>query len=860
MRRHRDRLNRWWILFCVIIAVLISSSAYSIHSLGELRRRKSWVLHSNQVIRTLERVSAQSANLLISARQLVSKSDSILTKPIEHDSDLQSLIESLPDLVGDNPEQITNANDLVDRVRALQNSLSELAQSSIANLQELNAGMEKPDRLLGEIHRIVQRMLDDENRLLSARVGDSESVFRNCLVAQIVSTSIAVFAAFSTIFLARRRFSEQLKVAHDRQLHDQQTEFLLNSSSDGICGVDAEGTCTRMNLAGARMLGYEVAELVGKNFHSMVHSKRPDGEFYPHQECPIYKAILISKPCRVEDEVFWHRNGHAIPVSYAAAPWIQHGKASGAVVSFSDISQRRRNEIELQAAHSEAEQARKAAELANSAKSNFLASMSHELRTPLNAVIMYSEMLQDEADDLQLANFSKDLTRIHTAGRHLLSLVNGVLDIAKIEAGKMELFVEEVAIQKILQDIVSTAKPLIEKNNNRLIVNSNAEGFIRVDVTKFRQIVLNLLSNAAKFTQHGTITLEVETHNSSVDPRIRVAVSDTGVGIAPDKLADLFKPFVQAEKSTSKDYGGTGLGLTLAKQFAELMHGSIDVSSKLDVGTTFVVTLPLRVDPEIDATANANSISKLALQNVDVLIIDDDQSTAEFVARALTSDGYSTAIANSGKDGIEVANRLSPKLIVLDVLMPHMDGWTVLNELKANPKTSAIPVVLLTVANQSELGFTLGAQEYLTKPVTREQLISIAHRFGIEHSGRKALVIDDDSGTRELLERLLKKEGWQVTQAADGAIATRIIESGFAPDMVLLDLQMPNMDGFDFLENVRKNVEFKAPVVVLTSRDLSVGERAWLADRVKSVLQKGGQSQFSLIESIRSVLQKEFIG
>ncbi len=606
------------------------------------------------------------------------------------------------------------------------------------------------------------------------------------------------------------------------------------------------------------MLGYSPADLLGQKFLKLIVAPADD---QASQEIDQQLAKALRGQTTVasaEDTMFRRQDGSLLDVAYTVSPWKRYGQTEGVVISYSDIRERKTSERQVERARQEAELARQIAEEANTAKSNFLANMSHELRTPLNAVIMYSEMLQEDATDMQLDVFAKDLSRIHVAGRHLLALVNGVLDLAKIEAGKMELFIEEADIEASVEDVVNTVRNLVEKNSNEFVVHIQARGTIQTDVTKFRQILLNLLSNAAKFTSDGKVQLTVSVIDSDSASSLKqpewllIEVKDDGVGIPPDKLSALFVPFVQAEKSTSKDYGGTGLGLALVKQFVELMGGEIDVESNVGSGSTFTVRLPRNI-------SKAETVKEVvpSTANIDVVIIDDDQNVRDFVSRALRADGIRTMVANDGEAGFELVSRVRPRLVVLDVLMPKMDGWTVLSKLKADAATTNIPVVLLTIAGQTELGYSLGAQEYLMKPVSKDELIAVARRLGVRSETPTLLVIDDDPGTQELVSRVLAKEGWQLSFAENGKAALNALQSDLQPDMILLDLQMPVMDGFDFLEALRAGAATTdAPIVVLTSLDLTSGEKAWLSERVATILEKGGQSPTSLLEILRSSIKQ----
>ena len=507
-----------------------------------------------------------------------------------------------------------------------------------------------------------------------------------------------------------------------------------------------------------------------------------------------------------------------------------------------------------ESARGEALAARDAAETANRTKSAFLANMSHELRTPMNAIIGYSEMLIEEAEDRKLDGFAPDLNKIRSAGKHLLSLINDVLDLSKIEAGKMTLFLEEFDVSAMIHEVVSTIQPLMEKNGNTLAVSVSPDcGRMRADLTKVRQTLFNLLSNAAKFTEKGTIRLTVS--RSPDSGRMRFDVVDTGIGMTPAQLARLFQAFTQADDSTTKKYGGTGLGLVISRKYCQLMGGDISVESTHGKGTAFHVDLPAFVSELEAAPAAEMSKTTAGKSRRVILVIDDDPDAAAILGRGLSKNGYDVLTAGNGKEGLELARKMLPAAITLDVMMPGMDGWSVLTELKADPTLSHIPVVMVTMLQDRQFGFSLGASEFLTKPVDRTQLAAILARCcGPEKS--RVLVVEDDPENRELLVRMLEKDGYQVAQAENGSVA---IESVVAdrPDLILLDLMMPVMDGFSFLEALRQRGDYSnIPVVVVTAKDLSAADRELLDGSVQQIIQKGAVDREKLLSEISEMIER----
>ena len=490
---------------------------------------------------------------------------------------------------------------------------------------------------------------------------------------------------------------------------------------------------------------------------------------------------------------------------------------------------------------------------ASQAKSDFLASMSHELRTPLNAIIGYSEILLEESDDLVRPELKPDLEKIRGAGKHLLGLINDILDLSKIEAGKMDLFLESIDVAVLLADVSATVQPLMAKNGNVFDVRYGPDlGMTHSDQTKVRQILLNLLSNAAKFTKQGRVVLAARRSTRGDDDCFEFEVSDTGIGMTTEQMAKLYSAFSQADASTTRNYGGTGLGLAITKHFCLMLGGDVMVRSEPGKGSTFVVTLPA-VCPAADETLSLERAEGTAGT---VLVIDDERATHDLLERELGARGYRVVHAAGGREGLRLARDVRPDAITLDIIMPEFDGWAVLRELKADMGLRGIPVVLVTVLGDREMGYALGADDYLTKPIDAEALLGVLGRFYADGGETPVLVVDDDPLTRDMLRRILSKRGWPVTEASSGSEALSAI-GRTRPAVVVLDLMMPGMDGFEVLDTMRREAGWRdIPVVVVTAKDLTAEEVTWLNQHAYRVFQKGAYKRSELVGVIHEMIAR----
>jgi hypothetical protein len=615
---------------------------------------------------------------------------------------------------------------------------------------------------------------------------------------------------------------------------------LVRKSPVAIVTIDMNHRVLSCNPAFETLYGYAESEVLGRDLDDLITTPetRAEAGQYTQQALAQSEVQVIAQRRR--------KDGTLVDVEVLGVPVVVDGQLVGMMGLYHDVT--------------ELLKTRRAAEEANAAKSQFLASMSHELRTPLNAILGYSEMLQEDAREGGHAQYVPDLEKIHAAGTHLLTLINDVLDLSKIEAGKMTLHFERFDPRQLAEDVATTVQPLVAKNQNRLELEFGERlGTMLSDATRVRQVLLNLLSNASKFAERGVVRLEVtRAADEAGGDWLTFRVSDTGIGMTPEQLGRLFEAFQQADVTTASRFGGTGLGLAISRRFCQMMGGDIRAESTAGEGSRFTARLPASAPGAaggaVTAEASATLERRPARGAGSVLVIDDDPAVRDLMTRLLAREGFSVDVAASGPEGLDRARVLRPDVITLDVQLPGMDGWSVLTALKADPELAATPVIMATILDEKNLGFALGASDYLTKPIDRSRLAAVLRKFARGQARPAVLVVEDDAPTRELLRRMLETEGWDVAEAADGrAGLTRMATA--RPHLVLLDLMMPEMDGFEFLEALHADRSLPSvPVVVITAMELTDDDRRRLNGGVEQIVRKGGRTPVELLNQVRELV------
>jgi len=654
----------------------------------------------------------------------------------------------------------------------------------------------------------------------------------------------------------------QLLDEHDHAVQkllktEEKNRSILETVEDGIITIDSSGIVNSFNPAAEKIFGYLAKEVIGKNINMLMpepyHSAH---DTYLEHYLDTGEAKIIGSGREVTG---LRKDNTTFPMLLAVGEMLV-GNSRMFTGTITDITERKRAEKQL--IH-----AKEFAEEANTAKSRFLANMSHELRTPLNAIIGYSEMLAEEVTSPKIID---DLKKIRSAGNNLLSMINDILDFSRIEAGKIELSPETFSIESLTQEIERMVVPLVEKNNSVLTVHYEPDlGDMQTDTTRLQQVLFNLLSNAAKFTKNGRIDLQVASSGEGTEKKIIFTVSDTGIGMDAEQINCLFRPFVQADDSTTRKYGGTGLGLVISQRFSKLLGGGITVKSTPGRGSVFTLYLPVSL-PDMKSpipvmkASSETEIEEPIIHSVKnpagtILVIDDEATARELLCTYLNKAGWNVVTAADAKTGLRYAHKIHPDSITLDVLMPGLDGWAVLEILQADSELKSIPVIMCTIVDEKKHGISLGATDYLVKPIVRDQLIAVLNKYNHKKQCH-LLIIEDDDATREIMARTAGTLGWSITEAVNGKQGLESIKKK-RPDLILLDLIMPELDGFGVIEVMQREPAWKdIPVIIVTAKNLTAEDHRQLNSYVDKILEKGKYDINTLLEHLSTSLNDLHMG
>lgn len=722
------------------------------------------------------------------------------------------------------------------------------------------------DATLNEIDRRLEQQATATRDLVRLQASKAASISLAVVGAALLLGVLLTFLILRSIIVPLRRLSAALRAISEGRLDTPIPDFrdhemgavanvvgLLRDSQAARAQLSAEAERQRRILEDAIASLHEGFALWSADSRLIVHNERyatlmgglrdilvPGLAFETLLRTAVDRDLADLGKRTPEDWLSWrleeHRTAGRTAEMRFGRRWVnvteRHTHDGGIVMLYAEITELKHRELELERARAEAEQA-------NVIKSEFMANMSHELRTPLNAIIGYSQILREDAEEAGDAMTVDDLRKIEGAGNHLLGLINDILDLSKIEAGKMDLYIEPVSLTALVQDVRLLVEPAVAKNGNQLSVALSPEvGSIRSDATKLKQCLLNLLGNAAKFTKGGTISLVVSRSTTQAGS-VEFAVRDTGIGMTAEQMARLFQAFQQADNSTTRKYGGTGLGLTISRSFARMLGGDIKVSSTPDQGSTFTLLIPVDASEIPAAFEKAEpaqtepEVSEAILQPIahgtpamaTVLVVDDEEASRHIISAHLTREGYRVLCAASGAEAVAIARRERPDAITLDIIMPQVDGWATLQLLKADEQTSDIPVILISILADRRIGFVLGASAVLSKPVDRGELAATIQAQSRPREGGPVLVVEDDPVMQTLTCHGIEKLGYRTIAVSNGREALDWLAANPPPHLILLDLVMPEMDGFAFLRRFRAEGAYSTiPVVVLSAKDLTEAE------------------------------------
>lgn len=627
---------------------------------------------------------------------------------------------------------------------------------------------------------------------------------------------------------------------------------LFEAAPDAILEVDQEGVIRLVNEEAERLFGCSRTELTGKPVEELL-PERYRNLHLTHRG--RYQAHPVKRPMGSTLDL-WARksDGTEFPVDIKLSP-VQTEEGLRIMCVVRDVTERQRTEAQIRSLNENLERRNREVERANQLKSEFLASMSHELRTPLNAIIGFSDLLREQTTELLTDKQQRYLNHISHGAKHLLTLINDILDLSKIEAGRLDLRLEKLILPDDIEDVFTALKPSAAAKSLHFEVQIHPEIEIRADRTRFKQILYNLLSNAVKFTpEGGKITVDVQAD----DAMLRLAVRDTGIGIPQDEIETIFESFHQAAETTKGVREGTGLGLAITKRLVEMHRGRIGVESELGQGSTFFVELPLhRSAPKQEATVATGGV-RMRGEKPLLLIVEDEEPARELLTHYLEPEGYDVAWVNSGSDALDQARQLQPDAITLDIRLGDSSGWEILHRLKKHPGTAHIPVIVISILDETETGFALGASDYLVKPIDKETLLATLDKY-VSHPSKgsiRLLVVDDDTETRYLLAAMLEAEGYETLLAPSGSHALEIL-SRMSPAAILLDLLMPEMDGFEVLKRIKQDrLSRDIPVFILTAKDLTEEDLGRLSGATRALFLKGAAWREALVAQLRLILKE----
>lgn len=861
----RNKIN---IPIALALAILGIVGVVSYQNVTKLDDSANWVAHTHEVLGMIEAVKANMEDAKSSQRgYIISGSDDYLRSYALAKQNVLKMLTDVRRLTSDNPSQQKRLDALTSliaaRIASLDHTITVRSQQGFGPAAMFVGST--PARLFtDETDKTISEMEQEERGLLKERDVVEKHSVRNTklviLLGSLLAFSIVPIAAFVTNREIQKRavaekeiISKTDKLAASERESRRKSKILqsvLDSMGDGVVVANEEGNFILFNSAAEKILGVGPKSMPRQEWPEHFGIYLPDGVTpVPADDIPLAQALRGKSVEGAELFLRNPKNPDGIWINVTATPLTDEGAVRrGGVAVFRDISQNKQAEGLIVRAKDEAERASKF-------KDQFLSTMSHELRTPLNAVLGFSDLLADDRYGSLNERQRRYVNNIHTGGTHLLRLISDILDLSKIQAGRMDLTIQDVPVEAAFAEVLSTLRPLAD-NKSQILLQSHSDLVVRADITRFKQMLMNLAGNAIKFTPKGG---HIELVAKKEDGKIRVEVIDDGPGIPAKEQKRIFDAFYRMQKS-GEPIEGTGLGLAITQRLAELHGSNLNLVSQAGQGSCFYFSLGAGILLHDPQTPTVDHILKEGSPRI--LVIEDDCNAAQLIQSYLTSTGYETTHCDQPQNVISIATEVQPDVITLDLLMNPSSGWEVLLRLKNDPRTAAIPVIVISIVDQPAIGTTLGADEYLVKPVDKSALlVAVGRCVSLSSSGRRSpsqrpiLVVEDDSPTREVIAELLTTQGYKVTIAEDGEQARSQVAASL-PELVVLDLILPKVSGFELLAEWRAMPRTAdLPVFVLTSKDLTGEEEQYLKKHAESLFHKQQSWQQALTNQLERVLK-----